>query len=384
MMRIAFVTLGYPPYCTSGLDISGERLVRALLESGHQVSVIAGARSTITETHTHPALEIHRVLIGPSDWIGFSYRAARLLKFLNQTSPFEVVHFWDIHFAYAYSGKFLGSLHQSFRQRLHSLDWRHDSLPPLIYRFIYYSLARLLAETSSVRRASALLAVSSTTGEEFANHYKVPPERIALSRHGIDTAFFHRTDTAGFLRSQLGIARQEPVILFAGFITPRKGLQYLARALPLMHPVPRLVIIGRWRSKEYREQVLRLFGPAASRVIEAGFVPEEKMPAYYSLADVYVSPSLLEGFGLPLAEAMACETPIVTTNTGSAAEVVGPGGVLVPPYNPTALASAVSDLLNDASRRRELGKRGREFVVNNFSIQTMLQSTLEAYKRFKL
>jgi len=381
-MRIAFVTLGYTPFRTSGLDVSGERLVCALLEAGHHVSVIAGARAAITETHAHPALVIHRVPIGPSDWIGFSYRAARLLKLLNHADSFDVAHFWDVHFAYAYSGKFLGSLQQSFRQRLRSLNWRLDSPLSLVYRFTYYSLARVLAETPSIRRAAGLLAGSSTTREEFINHYKAPPDRVALARHGIDTAFFRRTDTADLLRSRLRIAKHEPVILFAGFVTPRKGMEYLASALPLMHPSPRLVIVGRWRSRAYREQVLRSLRSAASQVIEAGFVPDEQMPAYYSLADVYVSPSLLEGFGLPLAEVLACETPVVTTKAGAAAEVVGPGGVLVPPRDPIALASAVSSLLKNASLRRELGKRGREYVVSNFSIQTMLHSTLDAYERF--
>ena len=382
MMRIAFVTLGYPPFCTSGLDISGARLVRALLEAGHQVSVIAGRRSVITEANIHPSLVIHRVLIGPSDWIGFSYRAARLLKSLNLADSFDVVHFWDIHFAYAYSGKFLGSLQQSYRQRLGSLNWSLDNPLSLVYRFTYYSLARVFAETPSIRRATGLLAGSATTREEFIDHYKVSSDHIALARHGIDTMFFRRIDKGDLLRSQLGIAKHEPVILFAGFVTPRKGLQYLASALPLIHPAPRLVIVGRWRSRAFREQVLHSLGSSVSQIIETGFVPDEQMPEYYSLADVYVSPSLLEGFGLPLAEALACETPVVTTKTGSAAEVVGPGGVLVPPRDPNALASAVSDLLEDEALRRELGKRGREYIVSDFSIPTMLHSTLDAYERF--
>jgi glycosyltransferase involved in cell wall biosynthesis len=382
MMRIAFVTLGYLPFLSSGLDVSGGRLVRALLESGHQVTVIAGARAEISETHVHPELVIHRLPIGPSDWIGFSYRAARLLKSLNQSCAFDVVHFWDIHFAYAYSGKFLGSLHHSFRQRLRSLNWSLDSRLSIFYRYLYYSLTRVLMETPSLRRAAGLLAGSSTSSQEYINYYKVAPGRIALAPHGIDTAFFRRTDMTDHLRSQFGIASDEPVILFAGFITPRKGLKDLANAMARMDPLPRLVIVGQWRSRVYREQVLGFFGTAASRVIEAGFVPGEQMPAYYSLADVYVSPSLLEGFGLPLAEALACETPVVTTNAGAAAEVIGPGGVLVPPGDPVALANAVSSLLKDDTLRRELGKKGREFIIRNFSIQTMLSSTLDAYERF--
>jgi len=123
-------------------------------------------------------------------------------------------------------------------------------------------------------------------------------------------------------------------------------------------------------------------GPASKQVVEVGFVPDEHMPLCYSSADVYVSPSLLEGFGLPLAEALACETPIVATNTGATAEVVGPGGIMVPPGDIIALAGAISDLLKDASLRHELGKRGREYIASNFSIQTMLYSTIEAYTRF--
>ncbi len=381
-MKIAFVTLGFTPIHSSGLDISGDRLVSALLNAGHDLTVIAGKRGAVNESMVHPALSVHRVPIGFTDWLGFSYAAARLLKTLNTTNSFDIVHFWDIHFAYAYSGKFLGSLHQSFRQRLCSLDWHNDRPFSLLGRFVYYTFARFLIEAPSIKKASGLLAVSSTTGEEFIKHYRVSPDRISFARHGIDTDFFRRIDNVNLLRSKLGIAPHEHVILFAGFVTPRKGLKYLASALPLIHPEPRLIIVGQWRSTAYREEVLRLFGSTVTQVIETGFVPEIQMPAFYSLADLYVSPSLLEGFGLPLAESLACETPVVTANSGAAAEVVGPGGVLVPPRDSHALAHTVSGLLNDPSKRRELGKKGREHIEKNFSIQSMLKSTLDAYESF--
>jgi MMP alpha-(1->4)-mannosyltransferase len=383
-MKIAFVTLGFTPIHYSGLDVSGDRLVSALLNAGHELTVIAGKRGAITESMINPALSIHRVPIGFTDWLGFSYGAAHLLKTLNHSNSFDIVHFWDIHFAYAYSGKFLGSLQQSFRQRLCSLDWRNDRPVSLLGRFVYYTFARIFVEAPSIKKASGLLAGSSTTGEEFIKHYRVSPDRISIAQHGIDTEFFRRIDNVDLLRSKLGIAPHEHVILFAGFVTPRKGLKYLASALPFIHPEPRLIIVGQWRSIAYREEVLRLFGSAVTQVIETGFVPEAQMPAFYSLADLYVSPSLLEGFGLPLAESLACETPVVTANAGAAAEVVGPGGILVPPRDSSALAYAVSGLLNDPSKRNELGKRGREYIEKNFSIQSMLRSTLEAYKSFTI
>ena len=302
------------------------------------------------------------------------------MRRLQAESPFDVVHFWDVHFAFAYRGAYVASLHHSFRERLGTMD--RDSMPGVscALRHVYYSLARALAEAQAVRRARGLLAISATTRVRFAQEYGIALDSIALVRHGIDLGYF-RPSPATSLRARLEIQEGEPVILFVGFVTPRKGLAYLARALPLMRPVPRLILAGRW-SRGYRRQFYGLLGPVRERVIEAGFVPDEEMPAYYSLADVYVSASLLEGFGLPLAESLACGTPVVAANTGATAEVVGPGGVLVPARDPQALADAVSLLLGDPERRLRLGELGRQHVSSQFSLEAMLRDTLAAYQRF--
>jgi glycosyltransferase involved in cell wall biosynthesis len=171
------------------------------------------------------------------------------------------------------------------------------------------------------------------------------------------------------------------VLLFVGFVTPRKGLDYLAQALPRIRPAPRLVLAGRW-DKEYRSQFLRMLGSTADRLVEVGYVPDEQLPVYYSLADVYVSASLMEGFGLTIAEALACETPVVAAEAGSVAEVVGPGGILVPPRDPENLADAISNLLQNPEQRRELGLRGRAHVVRMFSVEAMLRATLAGYEHF--
>lgn len=378
-MKIAFITLGYKPFRASGLDVSGERLVTALLEAGHEVTVIASKRGRITETHVHPALNVYRLPLGRSDWIGYTSRAAR---FITKLGHFDVVHFWDIHFGWAYRGRYVASLHQSFRQRINSLGQNADRAASRVPRYLYYSLARSIAEIPATQKSQGLLAVSSTTRAEFIQNYKVNPERIALARHGIDTDFFRPTRDEAYLRKELGLKEDEPVILFAGFITPRKGLEYLARALPLIRPRPALLLVGQWRSKAYRRQVLSLFGTLKARVVEAGFVPDEDLPSYYSLADVYVSPSLLEGFGLPLAEALACGTPVVTTVAGSAAEVTGPGGILALPRHSASLAHAISRLLQNPDLREEMGALGRKHVQQEFSLEKMLADTLAGYERF--
>lgn len=380
-LHIAFVTLGYKPFRGSGLDVSGERLVQGLLKAGHRVTVIAGRRGELVETHSDPALQIHRLPLGPTDWIGFGYRAAQLLTQLNRINPCDVAHFWDVHFAYAYPGPYVASLQQSFRQRWATWDRTRTSRLTQAYRFCYYSLARLLAETPALAHARGLLAGSATTRDEFIRSYGIAPNRIDLVPHGIDTDLFRPVPDTDALRTKLGLSANEPTILFAGFVTPRKGLDYLAQALPKIRPAPRLILVGRCSDK-YRLQFFRLLGDAVPQVVEAGFVPDEEMPSYYSLADVYVSPSLLEGFGLPLAEALACETPVVATAAGATSEVVGPGGILVPPKDSDALADAISRLLCNPARRREMGMRGREHVECQFSLNRMVTGTLNAYLRF--
>jgi len=122
-------------------------------------------------------------------------------------------------------------------------------------------------------------------------------------------------------------------------------------------------------------------GPASERVIEVGYVPDEELPRYYALADLFVFPTLLEGFGLPLAEALACGTPVVTTGAGSGPEVVGPGGRIVPARDPAALAKAINALLADPDLRLRLGRAGREWVLSRFGQQRMIEGNLSVYER---
>ncbi len=159
-------------------------------------------------------------------------------------------------------------------------------------------------------------------------------------------------------------------------------MTYLARALPLIRPAPQLVLLGRWRNQALREQVKGILGSGWVDVFEPGFVPDKMLPAYYSMADVYVSASLMEGFGLPLAEALACETPVVAVDAGSVAEVVGPGGRLVPPKNPQALADAISELLGDPALRKTLAQAGAAHIRQEFGVEKMVTDTLGAYKQF--
>ncbi|HBY06629.1 MAG TPA: hypothetical protein DEH22_02125 [Chloroflexi bacterium] len=233
-----------------------------------------------------------------------------------------------------------------------------------------------------MQRASGLMAVSEASRQAYLRGYNISPNKILLTRNGIDTQFFHPIENTDVIRSSLKIPSTDPVIMYSGFFTPRKGLEYLAQAMQEIQPRTWLVLTGKW-DQRFQDQFDTLLGSASSRVIYAGFVPDKEMPSYFSMADLYVSSSLLEGFGLPLAEALACETPVVAANAGAVAEVVGPGGVLVPPGDYHALAQAVSELLANPQKRINLGRLGRDHLIENFSNESMLNAYIEAYKRFQ-
>jgi glycosyltransferase involved in cell wall biosynthesis len=274
-------------------------------------------------------------------------------------------------------------LQHSFRQRIESIKHHYSKPGPNVFRFIYYTFSRTFFEMPSLRRAQGLLAGSETTRAEYLNHYGIPAEKIALTPHGIDTSFFRKAGNTNKIRESLGFPDDVPIILFVGFITPRKGLEYLIQAIGQLSPKPLLLLVGRWISDKYRERVLKIAGPYRNQIVELGYLPDEQMPTYYTLADLYASSSLLEGFGIPIIEAMSCQTPVVVADTGSSAEVTGPGGFLTKPGDVDDLSEKINILLKDKELRLEKGILGRDYVEKKFSLNNMVYSTLEAYASFQ-
>ncbi len=381
-MNICLVSLDFRPYRTSGHAIFGELLADGLSAAGNDVTMVASRREGAPEHEISNEVHVRRVDIGPTDWLGFSMRAARLVERLSARMPFDVVHFLDLHFAYAYRGPFVATLVQPFGQRLQAkgrLPY-YRSLPNLAFRYVYYKLAARTCERWATRRAKVLLATSQAVREAFARDHPAEADRLVVVPLGIDVKQYWRRDTLA-LRSELGLEGKR-VLLYVGFSTPRKGLEYLGHALDELGPDCRLLMVGKWELG-YRERFERSLSPQSrERVIHVGYAPDEMMPFYYSLADVFVLPSLLEGFGLPLAEAMACGTPIVATTAGSIPEVVGDAGLLVPAMNATALADALRTVLADSQLQQSLGARGVTRARDIYSQENMVAQTLTAYRSY--
>ena len=159
-MRVCFVTLDFPPFRTSGLTIYAEQVVQGLAARGHRVTVVASQRPESRQTGSValPAgVSVVRLAVGPTDWIGLGWQAARYLR--SRGGDFDVVHFANVHFAYAYRGPFIASAFQSFRQQLTShhggpyyTNWRNH-----LWRRVYYQAALWALERPTVRRARHII-----------------------------------------------------------------------------------------------------------------------------------------------------------------------------------------------------------------------------------
>jgi Glycosyltransferase len=378
-MHVCILTLDFLPFRSSGLTIYAESVVEGLAARGHTVTVVTSYRSNyvqIKENKLPDNVSVIRLPIGRADWIGFGLQAARYLR--SRDIKYDIIHFADIHFGYAYYGSFIGSAFQSFRQRLTSYYGRpyHINSLDYLFRLIYYNGARWIMEQPSLRRATHIIMSSYTTQQEFIKYYHLNPKRTTVIYPGINLSRFEKLPDKTESRRRLGLPSDIPILLCVGFFTPRKGVEYLAQALTRLKTPAYLVMVGKW-NKNYLEIFLRALGDTRSRARVVGYVSDLDLPLYYSAADVFVLPTLLEGFGIPLVEAMASGLPVITTTGGAASEVVGNAGIVVKPCDSDALARAIDLVLNDPDLAHQLREMGK-FRANNLFCQHRFISDLES------
>ena len=222
----------------------------------------------------------------------------------------------------------------------------------------------------SVRRADFLLADSESTRRDLVELLGVPPDRVQVIYGGVDAMFAPVGDAEALRRAREKYAHGRPFILAVGTLEPRKNYPTLIRAFARARQAARLphalVIVGRkgWVYEPIFAAVDDL--GLHDEVIFPGFVPDEELPALYNAADVLVTPSFYEGFGLPALEAMACGTPVIVSDVSSLPEVVGEAGVRIDPRDEAGLAEAIVRVVGDSALRaglREAGlRRAREFT----------------------
>jgi glycosyltransferase involved in cell wall biosynthesis len=215
----------------------------------------------------------------------------------------------------------------------------------------------------SCRSADAVICVSETVRKDLIAFTGLPAQKASLIHNGFDDHRFRVTsDTARLAEIRKKYALPERFILWAGQIDPRKNIARLLMAFDkIRHSVPHdLVLAGLkgWKAEEELRPIHQL--DLQGRVHFTGWVPHDDLPLLYNLADLFVFPSLYEGFGLPLVEAMACGCPVLTADRGSPPEITGKAAFLVNPLDVDQLARGMRSLLTDQSARNDLKTKGLE------------------------
>jgi anaerobic magnesium-protoporphyrin IX monomethyl ester cyclase len=235
----------------------------------------------------------------------------------------------------------------------------------------------------AARRADAIITPSESAKRDIVRLYNTDPNRVHVVYEAAAPSFTRVRDVAELERVRRRYGLAERIILYVGTIEPRKNLPTLIDAFAarrqsgeLSH---QLVCVGPygWLSRGIDEQIKRCH--VADAIKFTGYVPFDDLPALYSLAEMFVYPSMYEGFGLPVVEAMACGVPVITGRTAALSEIGGGAIVEVERIEPDALGRALVALAGSRGRREELSGRGLE-RAESFSWDRAARESLEIYR----
>ncbi len=400
-LKICMISYRSNPHC-GGQGVYIRNLSRALTDLGHTVEVVAGPPDPLLDKDVTlsmldclnlydpenmfriPSMKELKNPINLIEWLSvstqgypepftFGLRAYQYLK--NKLKKYDIIHD-NQSLSYgilALSHKFptVATIHhpitvdrriaiksvRSFRKKIQHMRW---------YSFI--GMQKRVAQ-----RLPKIITVSEFSKKDIVQDFNIPEERFSVVPNGINTSIFYPIPE---------ISREpDRVIVTNSADTPLKGLYYLLQAI---HEISkqkqvRLTVIGTPKKNGGVVKLIEKLG--IGHLIDfTGRISDEEFVRQYARASIAIVPSVYEGFGLPVGEAMASGIPVICTTGGALPEVAGDAAVMVPPENPTALANAILDLLNDPKRAEALGQAGYKRVMEQFTWKNAAEKTVEAYR----
>lgn len=234
------------------------------------------------------------------------------------------------------------------------------------------------------RFASHIIAVSEATKKDLFQRFSINPEKVSVIYEGYNQELFRPIriiEAQGKVEKKYGL--KNDYILFVGTIQPRKNLIRLIEGFSLLaRKIDKvdLVLVGKpgWLNEEIYKHPKKL--RLEKRVHFLNYVPDNDLPDLYSAAKVFALPSLYEGFGLPVIEAMACGCPVVTSATSSLGEIGGDATILVDPYNVEEISASLYRVISENDLRRSLVSKGLK-RVERFSWKNCAIETLEVFEK---
>lgn len=367
-MRVCTPHCGLDPEARLGGEVYEREILKALAARGVAFDILVARHKRLPEGVAN--WTVHRLPIGR----GLRWPVAALLlppfiKRIYDATRFDVLR--------AHSLRYIGPAALRARRR-YGLD------VPIVAHHHHLDEGRLssLIEGRVMRQVERVVVGSEFAKRQASRQLGVPAEKLCVAYYGVETRFEPGPKPEALLR-RLGL-EGKVVALFVGTLEPRKNLAFLLDVWPEItreRPEVRLVIAGSGPHLARLQRQARRLG-LERHVLFTGQIPEAEKVAYYRMADLLVFPSLMEGFGLAVVEAMACALPVIVSDRGSLPELVGDGegGFVCDLADRGAFVRSVLRLASEADLRRKFGTANRERVDRMFRWDLCAAATARVYE----
>ena len=394
-MKIALLSEKYTPDI-GGLAISTVRLGHLLSSAGHEVRVLAPTSNLLPSekrTLIHSGVSVTRLGAHKRvddtlvDWF-------ELIVEEHKREPFDVLHAYFLTqagFVATYTGKYseIPSV-----VSIRGNDIERAAFDPSRFSHTMYALQNANAVTTNaselIKKAKAFIdrdVILIPNGVD-AEHFR-PRERNKILAETLGLKTLESDSLLSNVGEQAPRLQNNSVIGFVGELRAKKGLKTLLSAYAMVNKKysVALLIVGEVRAGEDKQTFdeFRKANPNL-QVHVTGYISPQSLPAYYSLIDVFVHPSLRDGMPNAVLEAMACEKAVVATPVGGVSDVIKDreNGSIVPANDAESLSKAIIELLDNESLRCRLGKSARETIQKEFTLQKELDANLNVYKNLGL
>jgi glycosyltransferase involved in cell wall biosynthesis len=400
-LNICLLSYRSNPHC-GGQGVYLKNLSRALKDLGHRVEVISGPPDPQLDDDIplHPLTGLD--LYNPAD----PFRVPTLKELSNPINLMEWLGVSTMGFPEPFTFGLRAYLY--LKSRLHTYDIVHDNqslsygiwainkLAPTIAtihhpitvdrkiairsvssplrkmkEWRWYSFVGMQKRVS--RTLPRIIAVSRSAKKDIGRDFNIPADRFSIVPNGINTDLFYPIDDIE--------RKKNRIIVTNSADTPLKGLFFLFQALAELNKFQdvSVTVVGEPKKDGDLVKLIRRLG-IGHCIHFTGRISNGEFVRQYARATAAVVPSVYEGFGLPVGEAMACGVPVISTTGGALPEVVGDAGILVKPADSRALAGAIRDLLNNPLRAKELGMAGYRRVHKHFTWKKAAEKTVSAYR----
>lgn len=405
-LRILLPSYRSHPF-TGGQGVYMRHVSKALVDMGHQVDVISGppypvldprikliklpsldlyARPTNRFQFPNPPWSDMKTWIDYYEYIAhvsgdfpepytFGERMAVYMK--DKIDQYDVVHdnqtlCWGLLKIREMGLPVAGTIHHPITMDRRIAIAAADSLKLNLLTRRWYTFLGMQKKVA--RRLDPIIVVSESTRRDVATDFGMSPDTMEVVYHGIDNEQWRPMPEVTRKTNQL--------IAVASADVPLKGLIYLIEAYAeLLKTRPDLIlkVIGTLREGLTKKRLIKL--GILHKVEFISGVSDDEITRLYSESTIAVTPSVYEGFGFPVGEAMSSGIPVISTSGGSLPEVVGDAGILVPPKDPEALCKAIDGLLDDPEKQKELGAKGRSRMIEQFNWARTARHVTDIYYR---